>query len=73
MWIKAENPTDTTGKIPSQTPEKKHLSPSTRKRNAPRLSQWKAKRNQAIVSLKVDAHAQTNNQSIQVYRRHNTD
>jgi len=41
----------------------KHLSPSsTRKRDVQRLNQWKAKRNQAIVSLKADTHANTEKQ-----------
>ena len=40
VWIKAGKPVDKTGETTSQAPKKKHLSPSTRRRNA----QWKAKR-----------------------------
>jgi hypothetical protein len=33
-----------TGEITSRAQKKKHLSPSTRRRNAQRMVQWKAKR-----------------------------
>jgi hypothetical protein len=39
----------------------KHLSSSSQIRNAQHLNQWKANRNQAVVSLKAEAHAQTDN------------
>jgi len=44
MWIKAEKPVEKTGEITSRAQKKKHLSPSTRRRNAQRMDQWKAKR-----------------------------
>ena len=65
-WITAEKTTATIGEIASQAPKKKHLSPSTRKRNAQRLNQWKAKRNQAIINTKVHTEAQTDNRSTQI-------
>jgi hypothetical protein len=37
-WIKAEKPLATIVEVTSQAPKKKHLSPSTRKRNAQRLN-----------------------------------
>jgi hypothetical protein len=37
VWIKAGKPVDKTGETTSLAPKKKHLSPSTRRRNA----QWK--------------------------------
>jgi hypothetical protein len=43
MWIKAAKPVEKTGEITSQAQNKKHLSPSTRRRNAQRMDQWKAK------------------------------
>jgi hypothetical protein len=39
MWIKAEKPVEKTGQVTSQAQKKKHLSPSTRKRNAQRINQ----------------------------------
>ena len=42
--IKAGKPVEKTGETTSQAPKKKHLSPSTRRRNANRMDQWKAKR-----------------------------
>ena len=69
-WIRTENTTATTGNVDIQAFQKKHLSPSARKRNALDLSQWKAKRNQAVVSLKAEVNAQR--QSLQPdSRRHN--
>ena len=59
MWIKAEKPVDKTGKVTSQAQKKKHLSPSTRKRNAQRISQWKAKRYEAVEDIKTCAETQT--------------
>jgi hypothetical protein len=54
----------------SSSPENGHLrkkcpSPSTGKRNAQRLNQWKAKRNEAVVATKVNAEAQTENRNTQ--------
>jgi hypothetical protein len=66
IWIKAENPIATNGEVTSQTPKKKHPSASTRKRNAQRLNQWKAKRNQAVVNIKVHAEVQTDNLNTQI-------
>jgi hypothetical protein len=56
MWIKAGKSVEKTGKVTSQAQKKKHLSPSTRKRNALRISQWKAKRYEDI---KICAETQT--------------
>ena len=44
VWIKPGKPVEKTGETTSQAPKKKHLSPSTRRRNAKRMDQWKAKR-----------------------------
>jgi hypothetical protein len=44
VWIKAGKPVDKTGETTSLAQKKKHLSPSTRRRNAQRMDQWKAKR-----------------------------
>jgi hypothetical protein len=51
MWIKAEKPVGKTGQVTSQAQKKKHLSPSTRKRNAQRINQWKVKKNEASTSV----------------------
>jgi hypothetical protein len=59
MWIKAEKPVEKTGQVTSQAQKKKHLSPSTRKRNAQRINQWKAKRNEAVGDSKTCAQTQT--------------
>jgi hypothetical protein len=48
MWIKAEKPFEKTGQVTNQYQKKKQLSPSTMKKNAQRINQWKAKRNQAM-------------------------
>jgi hypothetical protein len=56
MWIKAEKPVEKTGQVTSQAQKKKHLSPSTRKRNVQRINQWKAKRNEAVGDSKTCAH-----------------
>ena len=58
MWIKAEKPVEKTGQVTSQAQKKKH-SHSTRKRNAQRINQWKAKRNEAVGDSKICAHTQT--------------
>ena len=59
VWIKAGKPVDKTGIATSQAQNKKHLSPSTRKRNALRISQWKAKRYEAVVDTKTCVETQT--------------
>ena len=59
MWIKAEKPIKKTGKVTRQAQKKKHLSPSTRKRNAQRINQWKAKRNKAVGDSKICAQTET--------------
>jgi hypothetical protein len=59
MWIKADKPVEKTGQATSQAEKKKHLSPSTRKRNAKRINQWKAKRNEAFGDSKTCVQAQT--------------
>jgi hypothetical protein len=55
VWVdrSLEKPVDKTGKVTSQAQNKKHLSPSTRKRNAQRISQWKAKRYEAVEDIKT--------------------
>jgi hypothetical protein len=59
IWIKSEKPVEKTGQVTSQAQKKKHLSPSTRKRNAQRINQWKAKRNEAVGDSKTCAQTQT--------------
>jgi hypothetical protein len=59
MWVKAEKAVEKTGQVTSQVQKKKHLSPSTRKRNAQRINQWKAKRNKAVGDSKICAQTQT--------------
>ena len=54
----------------SSSPENGHLRkkypyPTTGKRNAQRLNQWKAKRNEAVVDTKVNVEAQTENRNTQ--------
>ena len=44
MLIKAGKPIEKTGETTSQAQKKKHLSPSTRRRNTQHMDQWKAKR-----------------------------
>jgi hypothetical protein len=44
VWIKAGKPVEKTGETASLAQKKKHRSPSTRRRNAKRMDQWKAKR-----------------------------
>jgi hypothetical protein len=57
--IKAEKPVVKTGEVASQAQKKKYLSPSTRKRNAQRINQWKAKRDEAVGDNKICAQTQT--------------
>ena len=58
MWIKAAKPVEKTGEITSRAQKKKHLSPSTRRRNAQRMDQWKAKR-EAVGDNKTCVQTQT--------------
>jgi hypothetical protein len=44
VWIKAGNPLKKTGDTTSRVQKKNHLSPSTRRRSAQRMEQWKVKR-----------------------------
>ena len=44
VWMKSGKPVGKTGEITNQVQRKKHLSPSTMRRNAKRMDQWKAKR-----------------------------
>ena len=44
VWIKAAKPVEKTGEMTSRAQNKKHFSPSTRRRNAQRMDLWKAKR-----------------------------
>jgi hypothetical protein len=57
----AEKPIATIEEVTSQAPKKKYLSPSTRKRNAQRINQWKAKGNEAVGDTKVNSQTQTEN------------
>ena len=59
MWINVEKPVEKTGQVTSQAQKKKHISPSTRKRNAQRINQWKAKKNEAVGDSKTCAQTQT--------------
>jgi hypothetical protein len=43
VWSKARKSVEKTGETTSQAQKKKPLSPSTRRRNAKRMDQWKAK------------------------------
>jgi hypothetical protein len=58
MWIKAAKPVEKTGEITSRAQKKKHLSPSTRRRNAQCIDQWKAKR-EAVGDNKICVQTQT--------------
>ena len=73
IWIKAEKPIATIGEVTSQAPKKKYPSPSTRKRNAQRINQWKAKRNEAVSDTKVNAVAPTDNSNNQIDETTQTD
>ena len=64
VTVKAEKPIATIGEVAIQAPNKKRPSPS--KRHAQRLNQWKAKRNQAVVNMKVHSEAQTDNLNSQI-------
>ena len=66
IWIKAAKLIATSGEVIIQAPKKKHRSPSTRKRNAQRLAQWKATRNQAVVNTNVQAETQIDNRNTQI-------
>ena len=66
IWIKAKKPIARIWNVASRAPKKKHLSLSTRKRNAHRLNQWKAKWNQVVVDVNVHADAQTDNPCKQI-------
>ena len=57
----------------SQAPKKKYPSPSTRKRNAQRINQWKAKRNETVGDSKVNAQAQTENSNFHIDETTQTD
>ena len=66
VWIKAGKPVDKTGETTSLAQKKKHLSPSTRRRNAQRMDQWKAKiqlvfkhRQPTSTPLQMKQHKQT--------------
>ena len=67
--IKTEKPIIAIGEVASQSLKKKHMSPSTWKKHI----RLKAKRNQIVVDIKVDADAQTDKfvLSLQTYRRDN--
>ena len=67
IWIKGG---ELIAKIGEVTPKKKYLSPSTRKRNAQRINQWKAKRNEAVGDTKVNAQAQAGNSNSQIEEQH---
>jgi hypothetical protein len=58
VWIKAAKPVEKTGEITSRAQNKKHLSPSTRRRNAQRMDQWKAKK-EAVGDSKTCVQTQT--------------
>ena len=60
IWIKAEKPIATIGEVTSKAPKKKYLSPSTRKRNAQRIT-------------KVNAEAKTENSNNQIDETTQTD
>jgi hypothetical protein len=62
MWIKAEK----TGEITSRAQTKKHLSPSTRRRNAQRMEQLKAKREALVTTKLVFKHRQTTSTPLQM-------
>ena len=44
VWIKARKPVEETGETTSRPQKSKHLSPSTKRRNARHIDQWKANR-----------------------------
>jgi predicted transcriptional regulator len=61
MWIKAAKPVEKTGK--------KYLSPSTRRRNAQRMEQLKAKREALVTTKLVFKHRETTSTPLQMKRR----
>jgi hypothetical protein len=73
IWIKAEKPVAKTGEVASQAQKKKYLSPSTRKRNAQRINQWKAKRNEAVGDNKIYAQTQTDDSNSHIDEMTQTD
>jgi hypothetical protein len=73
IWIKAEKPVVKTGEVASQDQKKKYLSPSTRKRNAQRINQWKVKRNEAVGDNKIWAQSQTDDNNSHIDETTQTD
>lgn len=65
MWSKAAKPIATIGKVASQAHKKKYMSPSTRKKRTT-FKLVEDERNQAVVDLKADADAQTENHYNQI-------
>ena len=61
-----------TGEITSRAQNKKHLSPSTRRRNAQRMDQWKAKR-EAVGDNKTCVQTQTDDINISTDETTQTD
>ena len=72
MWIKAVKPVEKTGEITSRAQKKKHLSPSTRRRNAQRMDQWKAKR-EAVGDNKTCVQTQTDDINLSTDERTQTE
>jgi hypothetical protein len=66
IWIKAAKHIATSGEIIIQAPKVKHRSLSTRNRNAQRLTQRKATRNQDVVNTKVQTKTQTDDRNTQI-------
>jgi hypothetical protein len=73
IWIKAEKPVAITGEVASQAQDKKYISPSSRKRNAQRINQWKAKRDEAVGDNKLYTQAQTDNSNSRIDETTQTD
>jgi hypothetical protein len=73
IWIKAEKPVAKTGEVVSQTQKKKYISPTTRKRNAQRINQWKAKRNEAVGDNKIYTQTQTDDNNSHIDETTQTD
>ena len=73
IWIKTEKPVAKTGEVASQAQKKKYLSPSIRKRNAQRITQWKAKRNEAVGDNKTYAQTQTDDSNSHIDEMTQTD
>jgi hypothetical protein len=72
MWIKAAKPVEKTGEITSRAQKNKHLSPSTRRRNAQRMDQWKAKR-EAVGDNKTCVQTQTDDINLSTDERTQTE